>query len=67
LKRTGTTLEARQATTGRVHQADVTVVSGADAGIGDGKPHGILALHRGPGRWRHPGRARYRDSHLAGG
>ncbi len=44
MKRTGTTLEARQATTGRVHQAGVTVVSGVDAGIGDGKPHGILAL-----------------------
>jgi imidazolonepropionase-like amidohydrolase len=44
LERTGTTWSARQAMTGALHQAGVTVVSGVDAGISSGKPHGILAL-----------------------
>ena len=43
-QRTGTTWAARQAMTGALHQAGVTVVSGVDAGISSGKPHGILAL-----------------------
>ena len=44
MKRTGMTWAARLAMTGRLHRAGVTMVSGVDAGIGDGKPHGILAL-----------------------
>jgi imidazolonepropionase-like amidohydrolase len=43
-ERTGSSLEARQAMTGRLYQAGVRLVSGVDAGIADGKPHGILAL-----------------------
>jgi imidazolonepropionase-like amidohydrolase len=43
-QRTGATWGARQAMTGRLHQAGVTLVSGADSGISAGKPHGILAL-----------------------
>ncbi len=43
-QRTGATWAARQAMTGALHQAGVTVVSGVDAGISSGKPHGILAL-----------------------
>ncbi len=43
-ERTGSTLAARQAMTGKLYQAGVRLVSGADAGIADGKPHGILAL-----------------------
>jgi imidazolonepropionase-like amidohydrolase len=43
-QRTGTTWAARQAMTGRLHQAGVTLVSGGDSGISAGKPHGILAL-----------------------
>lgn len=43
-RRTGSTWAARQAMTGRLHQAGVTLVSGADSGISAGKPHGILAL-----------------------
>ena len=29
--------------TGKLHQAGVLIASGTDAGISDGKPHGILA------------------------
>ncbi len=43
-ERTGTTWESRQAMTARLHRAGVTLVSGVDAGISEGKPHGILAL-----------------------
>jgi imidazolonepropionase-like amidohydrolase len=43
-ERTGSTLAARLARTGRLYQAGVLLVSGVDAGISDGKPHGILAL-----------------------
>lgn len=43
-QRTGTTWPARQAMTGALYQAGVTIVSGVDAGISSGKPHGILAL-----------------------
>ena len=43
-ERTGVTWAARQAMVGRLHQAGVALVSGVDAGIGGGKPHGILAL-----------------------
>ena len=43
-ERTGTNLAARQAMTGKLYHAGVRLVSGVDAGIGDGKPHGILAL-----------------------
>jgi imidazolonepropionase-like amidohydrolase len=42
--RTGSTLEARLARAGQLYQAGVRLVSGVDAGISDGKPHGILAL-----------------------
>ena len=44
MERTGTTWASRQAMTARLHQAGVTLVSGVDAGISDGKPHGVLAL-----------------------
>ncbi|KXF85183.1 hypothetical protein D092_16075 [Rhodococcus ruber Chol-4] len=44
LQKTGTTWEARQASAGRLCHAGVDVVSGVDAGISDGKAHGILAL-----------------------
>jgi imidazolonepropionase-like amidohydrolase len=44
MKRTGTSWESRQAMTARLHQAGVILVSGVDAGISEGKPHGILAL-----------------------
>lgn len=43
-QRTGVTWAARQAMTGALHRAGVTVVSGVDAGIHAGKPHGILAM-----------------------
>ena len=43
-ERTGSSLAARQAMTGQLYQAGVRLVSGVDAGISDGKPHGILAL-----------------------
>ncbi|MGX7730488.1 amidohydrolase family protein [Rhodococcus sp. 2H158] len=43
-QKTGTTWEARQALAGRLCNAGVDVVSGVDAGISDGKAHGILAL-----------------------
>jgi imidazolonepropionase-like amidohydrolase len=43
-ERTGSTLTVRQAMTGKLYQAGVRLVSGVDAGISDGKPHGILAL-----------------------
>ena len=42
-QRTGLTWEDRQAMTGKLHKAGVLIVSGADAGISNGKPHGILA------------------------
>ncbi len=43
-QRTGLTWQDRQAVTGKLHQAGVLIASGVDAGISDGKPHGILAL-----------------------
>jgi imidazolonepropionase-like amidohydrolase len=43
-KRIGFTMAARQVMTGQLYQAGVRLVSGVDAGIADGKPHGILAL-----------------------
>jgi imidazolonepropionase-like amidohydrolase len=43
-QRTGLTWQDRQAMTGQLHQAGVLIASGVDAGISDGKPHGILAL-----------------------
>ena len=43
-QRTGLTWQDRQAMIGKLHQAGVLIASGADAGISDGKPHGILAL-----------------------
>jgi imidazolonepropionase-like amidohydrolase len=42
MERTGMTWEARLAMVGRMHRAGVRLVSGADAGISSGKPHGIL-------------------------
>jgi imidazolonepropionase-like amidohydrolase len=42
MARSGMTWEARLAIVGRMHRAGVQVVCGADAGIGSGKPHGIL-------------------------
>ncbi len=42
-QRTGVTWEKRTALVGRMHRAGVRVVSGVDAGIGNGKPHGLLA------------------------
>lgn len=44
LQKTGTTWEARQELAVRLCHAGVDVVSGVDAGISDGKAHGILAL-----------------------
>jgi imidazolonepropionase-like amidohydrolase len=43
-QRTGITPEARQAQVGQMHQAGVRLVSGADAGIGAFKPHGVLPM-----------------------
>jgi len=43
-QRTGLTWQDRQALAGKLHQAGVLIASGADAGISDGKPHGVLAL-----------------------
>jgi imidazolonepropionase-like amidohydrolase len=43
-QRTGLTWPDRQALAGKLHQAGVLIASGADAGISDGKPHGVLAL-----------------------
>jgi imidazolonepropionase-like amidohydrolase len=43
-QRTGTTWEHRLALVGLLHRAGVALVSGVDAGISEGKPHGILAL-----------------------
>lgn len=42
MKRTGITLEARRVQMARMHGAGVRMVSGDDAGINPGKPHGIL-------------------------
>jgi imidazolonepropionase-like amidohydrolase len=38
----GRTIEARKADAARMHQGGVVLVSGLDAGISDGKPHGLL-------------------------
>ncbi len=43
-QRTGMTWEDRLAMVGRLHRAGVAMISGVDAGISEGKPHGILAL-----------------------
>jgi imidazolonepropionase-like amidohydrolase len=43
MARTGMTFEARLAMVGRMHAAGVRLVSGTDAGISTGKPHGLLA------------------------
>jgi imidazolonepropionase-like amidohydrolase len=42
MERTGMTDEARQAQVGALHRAGVTLVSGADSGIGAAKRHGVL-------------------------
>jgi imidazolonepropionase-like amidohydrolase len=42
-QRTGVTWEGRLELVGRMHRAGVRVVSGVDAGIGNGKPHGLMA------------------------
>lgn len=44
LDRTGTTREARVAAVGKMHRRGVRIVCGVDAGVGDSKPHGIVAL-----------------------
>ena len=44
LQQTGATREARLEATGKMLSFGVRVVSGVDAGIGDAKPHGIVAL-----------------------
>jgi imidazolonepropionase-like amidohydrolase len=43
-QRTGTTLEARESLAARLCNAGVSVVSGVDGGISEGKPHGILPM-----------------------
>lgn len=43
-QRTGLTWQDRQALDGKLHQAGVLIASGADAGISDGKPHGVPPL-----------------------
>jgi imidazolonepropionase-like amidohydrolase len=43
MARTGITLEARQRLVGRSHAAGVLIVSGDDAGVSAGKPHGVFA------------------------
>jgi imidazolonepropionase-like amidohydrolase len=43
MARTGITLEARQQLVGRSHAAGVLIVSGDDAGVSAGKPHGVFA------------------------
>ena len=43
MARTGITLEARQQLVGRSHAAGVLIVSGDDAGVSTGKPHGVFA------------------------
>ncbi len=42
MERTGMTEEARLAQVGELHRAGVTLVSGADSGIGAAKRHGVL-------------------------
>lgn len=44
VERTGITPEIRRVQVGRMHQAGVRLVSGADAGIGAFKPHGVLPM-----------------------
>jgi imidazolonepropionase-like amidohydrolase len=41
--RFGTSWEARREMVGRMFRGGVTIVSGVDSGISDGKPHGVLA------------------------
>jgi imidazolonepropionase-like amidohydrolase len=43
LERIGLTHEGRQEIVGRMYRAGVRLVSGADSGISDGKPHGVLS------------------------
>jgi imidazolonepropionase-like amidohydrolase len=42
MARTGMTLEARRALIGELVRAGVALISGSDAGINPGKPHGVL-------------------------
>jgi imidazolonepropionase-like amidohydrolase len=42
MAKTGVTMEARRALFGTLHRAGVTLVSGSDAGINPGKPHGLF-------------------------
>jgi imidazolonepropionase-like amidohydrolase len=42
MAKTGVTLQARRALFGTLYRAGVTLVSGSDAGINPGKPHGLL-------------------------
>ena len=42
MERTGVTLEGRRAQVGELVRAGVTLISGGDAGINPGKPHGVL-------------------------
>jgi imidazolonepropionase-like amidohydrolase len=42
MARTGLTPEARREQVGRLHRAGVTLISGADSGIGPAKRHGVL-------------------------
>jgi imidazolonepropionase-like amidohydrolase len=44
VERTGLTPEAHRIRVGRMHRAGVQLVSGADAGIGSFKPHGVLPI-----------------------
>ncbi len=44
IDRLGMTYERRLQVTGDLHRAGVVLVSGVDAGIGPGKPHGLLPL-----------------------
>jgi imidazolonepropionase-like amidohydrolase len=44
MERTGMTWEGRLEQVGRLHRAGVRLISGADAGINPGKPHGVLPI-----------------------
>ncbi|PZS26908.1 MAG: hypothetical protein DLM58_19860 [Pseudonocardiales bacterium] len=44
MERTGLTWEARIAQVAELYQAGVSLISGADAGISPGKPHGVLPV-----------------------
>jgi imidazolonepropionase-like amidohydrolase len=44
MQRTGMTWEGRLAQVRELHEAGVTLISGADSGISTGKPHGVLPV-----------------------